>query len=187
MRLSGARRPSVGFVLLLGLTTVAVSFFWWGFRTPPLEKVWRMDIELSLGQRPPLSHDEFDLLQNALRNTPELASFLAEDSHAGLVSAHDGARVEGKYAYLIRKAPGDPGLLRVSYHGSKAKGSVSIRAQTSHLEKVGTANRTRAYTWKLPDDGPYPQLVEVLIGKGRTGSHGKMRRHPVEIDIEAAP
>jgi hypothetical protein len=177
------KRPSPGFVYLVLVAVGATAFFAWGLQRPRLEDAWRLDIELSLGRRPSLSRGELNRLQETLVAHPAVGEFLAEDKHAGIFSANDDGKVEGGYAYLVRQSADDPGLLSVEYAGSRKKGSVAVRARTVRARGRGDVRHDRPWTWRLPDDGPFPQLVELrLIPKGK-----KKQLHPVRIDLRGAP
>ena len=177
-------RPSAGFVLLVAVVVATVGFFTWGLRRPRLEEVWRLDIELGLGTRPPLSGSEMRRLQETLVDHPELAGFLAEDQHAGIFSAHDHGRVEGEYAYLVRRSA-PPVELVVSYAGARRRGAVAVSARTGRARAEGVALRDRPFAWRLPDDGPFPQLVEVRLAPPADRDDGAL--HPVRIDLRGTP
>ena len=177
------KKPSAGFVFLIAVAVATASFFAWGLGRPRLEEVWRLDIELGLGKRPPLSHAEMERLQTVLVDHPAVAEFLTEDKHAGVFSANDDGKVEGEYAYLIRHGGESPGVLTVSYAGPRKKGTVSVTARTLHSKHEGTTRRGEPYVWRLPDNGPFPQLVEIRLAPG----DGKKRIHAVRIDLRGAP
>ena len=181
------RRPSAGFGLIIVIIALAVGFVAWGLRTPPLEAVWQMDVELRAGTRPPLSEAERELLQNALLRHPKLGVFLIEDKHAGVFSANDEGRVDGEYADLIRPNPETPRRLEVLYAGAKKRGAVKVTARTANAESQGMASRKAPFAWDLPEDGPYPQLVELRFAKARLGPKKKKRRHPVRIRLVEVP
>lgn len=177
------RRPSAGFILLLLALLGVVLFFAWGLATPRLDEVWRLAIQLRLGERPALSGSEFRHLQDALVDHPELADYLAQNDHAGILSAHEDGRVEGAYAYLVRRAPTDPGHLEVVFAGSEQRGWVEVRARTALDSEQGRAVPGTAFSWTLPDGEPFPQLVEILLRSGDVERNGKKRRHAVRVDL----
>ncbi|MFC1610866.1 hypothetical protein ACFL6C_07900 [Myxococcota bacterium] len=180
-------KPSAGFALVLAIILATVVFFAWGLSPPTLEMVWRMDTELGMGRRPPLSPREFKVLQRALLDYPKLAASLLEDKHAGLLSANDNGRVEGSYAYLIRPAPDTGGRLEVVYAGSKKKGAVAVGVRTAVSRHHGLTSRKEPFLWQLPNDGPFPQLVEVKLAKAALEKKDKKRRHPVQINLRETP
>lgn len=187
MSLSYRARPSIGFLLLVALTAGTVAFFAWGLQTPPLDEVWRMDVELALGLRPALSGRERGLLQASLVRHAALGEYLIEDKHAGIFSANVDGYVEGKYAYLIRLHPDDPGHVTVSYAGTRDPGAVKVRVRTATAKTEGQALSSAPFVFELPSDGPFPQLVEVRLAKARAKGDKKKRRHPVRIDLRGAP
>ncbi|MEE8410230.1 MAG: hypothetical protein V3T05_11535 [Myxococcota bacterium] len=187
MSLSYRARPSIGFLLLVAVAGGTAVFFSWGLRTPPLDEVGRMDIELALGSRPALTGTERDLLQAALVRHAALGAFLIEDKHAGIFSANEDGYVEGKYAYLVRLSADDPAHLAVSYAGTRGYGAVSVHVRTATAKTRGETTSKAPFVWELPSAGPFPQLVEILLAKARGERNEKKRRHPVRIDLGGAP
>jgi hypothetical protein len=169
--------------LLLLVALGAVAFFAWGLVTPRLDEVWRIAIELQLGARPALSRAELRHLQDALADHPQLADHLTEGEHAGIFSAHEDGRVEGEYAYLVRRSPQEPGRLEVAFAGSETLGMVEVTARTTKQGERGRAEPGEPFAWTLPDSGPFPQLVEIRLKKGRAEQDEETRRHAVRIDL----
>jgi hypothetical protein len=185
VRLSYRQRPSPGFLLVVAVYVGVAALLGWALRTPPLETVWRLDLELSLGTRDALSAGERELLQQALVDHPDLGGFLTEDKHAGVFSANRDGRVEIAYAYLVRRSPASPGRLRVTYAGAEAEGAVDVRVTTATQRGGGLTSREAPFLWQLADDGPFPQLVELRFEN--VDAKKKKRHHPVQIDRVAAP
>jgi hypothetical protein len=185
MRIPYRRRPSPGFVLVITVYLLIAAVLGWASSTPPLETVWRLDLELSLGARPPLTDGERALLQRSLAAHPDLGVFLVEDKHAGVFSANEAGKVEIPYAYLVRQSPAEPGELRVSYVGTKKEGAVDVRVRTATHGGNGLASPGAAFVWQLPDRGPFPQLVELRF-ENADGKEGK-RHHPVQVDLVEPP
>ena len=183
MRIPYRWRPSLGFVWLVTVAVAGVGFLAWGLRTPVLEEVWQMDIELRIGERPPLGRGELRRLRSALRAHPELAEFLIEDKHAGIFSANRAGQIEGGYAYLVRPDARAPGFLEVSYAGVDRDTEINIRARSAGDEAAATIGPGLPFAWRLPDDEPFPQLIEIRL-EPRAGQTG---RHPVQIDLRSGP
>lgn len=177
------RRPSAGFILLFLVALGAAAFFAWGLTRPRLDEVWRIAIELELGERPALSGAELRHLQDALADHPQLADSMAEGEHAGVFSAHEDGRVEGGYAYLVRRSAREPGRLEVAFAGSETRGAVEVTARTTRERESGRAEPGKPFAWRLPDSGPFPQLVEIRLKKGRTKQGDEERRHAVRIEL----
>jgi hypothetical protein len=180
-------RPGLGLVVIVVVFTLGGLFFAWGLGTPPLEAVWRVGIELGLGERPPLSKSEFDSLQAALVKYPELGPYIIEGKQDGLFSQNDRGRVEGPYAYLLRLEPSTSSRLTVECEGTKARAAVEVEARTAVASHQGVATRGEPFVWQLPDDGPFPQLVELRFKKARLDDSDKKRRHPVRVSLGAPP
>jgi hypothetical protein len=157
-------RPGAGLIVLGVSLLGAACFFAWGFATPPLEKVWRIQIELGLGEREALSESEFRLLQDTLRRYPDLAHSMLEEEVAGLVSANRAGVVDVGYAYLVRQHPGVPRRLQISAIGDQR---VRLAVRTLAASAAGETRRGEAYTWEIPNEGPFPQLIEVRLDEER--------------------
>jgi hypothetical protein len=156
--------PGGGFVALVGAVAIGVSFFAWGIRDAPLEEVWRIQTELELGTRGPLSDRELRLFQDVLQRHAELAeSLLAGEPH-GVISASSSGRVEIGYAYLVRHRADLRIALRVKPTGISAQADpAQVRVRVLHQGASGTASAEAPFEWVPPGDGPFPQLIEVRV------------------------
>ncbi len=163
MSMPSAVRPGAGLVILSLSLLGSLAFFGWGLRTPPLDDVWRIQIEIGLGQGGGMSDRDFQLLQRTLRRYPDLAASLLEDADSDLISANSGGVVGCGFAYLLRRGSGSPGNLVISGIGG---GRPGIHARTQGASMSGTADDTTPLRWRLPDTGPFPQLVEVRLSGG---------------------
>ena len=167
MRLHDHARPGAGLIVLVASLFGAISFFAWGLATPPLDEVWRIQLELELGESGPLSAREFGLLQDTLRRYPALADNMVEDGVAGPVSANRDSVFDLGYAYLVRKRSEAPGKLQVTAIDDDP---VEVEVRTLTASASGETRRDATYTWQVPNDGPFPQLVEVrLAGEHKSG------------------
>ncbi len=172
------RRPSAGFVLLVVVHLLLVVFFAWALGTPPLEAVWRLDLELGLGERGALDEDEEALLRRALVRHPALGEALIEDKHAAIISANDGGRVTLDYAYVVRPSPDDR-RLRISYAGTRPKGAVAVTLHAGGAAERAVVRRGQPFAWAPPGDGPFPQLITLRLDSAT--KPGK-RAPPVRLD-----
>lgn len=161
--------PGAGLVAV-GVTLLAVGLFVaWGLSTPPLEEVWRIQIELGLHGGEPLTRREFRLLQDTLRRYPALAGNMVEAGTAGLVSANQDGVVDDGHAYLIRTTPDAPRRLVVK----AIEEGVAVDARTETASVRGGAGAHSEYTWLIPNEGPFPQLVEVRSAPTRGSTSGR--------------
>ena len=103
MSLRHRARPGSGFVFLVAVALAGVAFFAWGLRTPALDKVWRLQLELMLGDRVELTGTERQLLQDTLERYPGLADHMLDGAACGLISAHVGGTVDAGHAYAVRR------------------------------------------------------------------------------------
>lgn len=160
----GARRPGAGFVVLVAAIAGSGAFFAWGARTPPLDEVWRLQQDLRLGDRGALSHRELVLLQQQLRRHPEIAEALLEGAPHGLISAAEVGRVETGAAYFVRRQPDPPLRLRVLPDERKpTKVPIPVSAWVNGERSAGTLGPDVPFGWDLPQEGPFPQLVEIRV------------------------
>ncbi len=173
MRLPDRVRPGAGFVAL-GVTSLSVALFLvWGLGTPPLDEVWRMQIEMGLRGVEPLTPREFRLLQTTLRRYPALANNMLEDADAGLISANQDGVVDIGYAYLVRKDAGAPARLQVQAISDTVR--LGVRTLTASAE--GGARPDSVYRWQVPNEGPFPQLIEVRLTGQRTSRSRRSQRN----------
>ncbi len=155
-------KPSVGFLFLVVVALGAAGFFGWGLMTPPLERAWTTMIDLEAGARGRLDKSERKALTKMLRRHPGLAS-------PGIISANEDGRIEKKYAYVVRRSAKDPGVLRV-------RGDVRVVGRLGNDRVDGNAEPNEPFEWTLPNDGPFPQLVELRFPK-------KKKRRAVVVEV----
>ena len=98
------------FALPAALLIGSGLFFAWGLSAPDLERVWRLHLDLKIGDRPALTASERRLFQDVLTRHPQLAR-MVEDEAAGILSRHRQGRVDHDYAYLLKTRPEQARLL----------------------------------------------------------------------------
>ena len=160
MNLPYRARPGLGFTVLVATTIGAAFFFVWGLRTPPLEHIWQMQLELLLGDRDALSPAEEELLQDVLERYPGLADNMLEDADSGLISANLGGVVDRGYAYVVRRTATAAKRLVV---GSPTGAKLKLQASIATVDTQGVASGTAPFVWSLPDEGPFPQLIGLRL------------------------
>jgi hypothetical protein len=129
----------------------SISFFAWGARTPLLDSVWRLQTELRLGRRPPLSSAELALFQRALCEHPAIVE-------EGLISANHQGLIENGYAYAVVKKST---VLAVSLPGSVPIADVRVRTVDARAE--GAPRADRPFEWTVPRSKSCPTLIEVRM------------------------
>lgn len=151
--------PGAGFVCLVMTVLFAVGTVAWGLRTPPLDHVWRMQLELRLGDRPLLSVGERDLLQETLARYPLLGEHFLGDTDATLISLNVSGVVDAGGAYAVRRAADvDIDVVVTSPTGEPLAVEVGSSTETAS----GTADG-RPFVWQPPASGPFPQLIEIRL------------------------
>jgi len=88
---------------------------------------------------------------------------------------------------VLRRMAAAPGELRVS---SPTGARLALVARTASAQRLGVASGDKPFVWNLPNDGPFPQLVDV-----RLVSEKKMRGRndegdgilPMLVELRAAP
>ena len=97
--------PSVGFVAIVATNAALVAFLAWGFRQPPLDRVWELHHELKIGAVGKLASDDRSLLEVAMARYPSLASALfSQGETLGLLSANSQGWLETPDATVLRSA-----------------------------------------------------------------------------------
>ncbi len=180
MSLSYRVRPGRGFVLLVAMLLASATLLAWGLATPPLEHVWRLQLELILGERGALEASEKSVFQDALVRYPEMADNLLDGARYGLVSAHVDGVVHAGYAYGLRRAA-TPCTLRVT---STAEAQLTLRVRASGLEAVGIASGQTPFLWPVPNEGPFPQLIEIL---SESAPSAITETAPMRVELCATP
>jgi hypothetical protein len=160
-------KPSAGFMLLVVVFVGAATFFAWGLATPPLHTAWGTMIDLEAGTRGRLGTKERKALAKVLRRHDGLAA-------SGIISANDSGRVHEKYAYVVRRRAEDPGRIRVT-------GDARVVVRLGRKKVEGRTHADQPFVWDMPDDGPFPQLVELRFPKK------KKTRRAVVVEVVKAP
>jgi hypothetical protein len=164
VRIPYEARPGGGFMLLMGVLAGAAVFLGWGLQRPALDRVWELQIALELGQREALSGREFKLLQDALVRHPGIAESMLEGAAYGLISASEAGRVETGYAYLVRRQASPPLSVRVKASEAPARAApLEVRARVLGQTRTGTATAHAPFEWIAPQEGPFPQLIEIRV------------------------
>jgi hypothetical protein len=96
------KMPSAGFVAIVLTHLGLAAFLAWGFRQPPLERVWELHHELKIGKVGKLKEKDHALLDAALVRHHELAEALLERGSIGLISAHENGWLETSAATVLR-------------------------------------------------------------------------------------
>lgn len=177
-------RPGAGFLLSAAALVGGTCFFIWGIQTPPLDRVWRMQLELKIGAREALSPGEMELLQVTLSQYPDLADHMLEGAQSGMISAGAGHVVDGGYAYLVRKSPAADSSVEVS-SGTGKKITVEIR--TARSRERGVVDEGKSGRWDLPQEGPFPQLIGVhQVRDGAVQGRDTTAPVPMRVELAAA-
>ncbi len=179
MSLPYRARPGWGFALLVAVVLSSAVFIGWGLRTPPLDLVWQMQLELLLGERESLAETEFELLQDTLERYPDLADHMLDDAASGLVSAHVAGAVDLGYAYAVRRSRQAAQALLVT---SLTDERLEFKVRTVETNGRGATSGDESFSWRLPDEGPFPQLVEVLLLPS-----GEGRIRPMLVELREVP
>ena len=175
-------RPGRGFLLLIATFLFSLGFFAWGVRTPPLDTIWRMQVELKIGDRDLLSRDEMRLLQGTLERYPDIAEHMLEGADSGLISANVGGVVDRGYAYFVRKSADSPDQLEVT---SVSGAELAVTALTTTEFYRGVATGDESFIRTLPVNGPFPQLVGVYLA--RPAQHVTSRSNTNDESTVATP
>jgi hypothetical protein len=177
-------RAYLGFSVLVVTLLGTIAFFAWGLSTPPLDQVWRMQIELAVGDRPALDEGELRTLRETLVRHPEVAdAFLKGSDHGVVSSAH---LLGGSYAYLIRRAAGEPATLEIALDRSPRSAGAQIEARTGSDHRRGAVSDASPLLWKIGDEGPFPQLIEVRF-RAQSGAAAGSTPPALRIQLRDSP
>jgi len=172
------RRKAVIWGLPAATVVVATLFLAWALQTPRLERVWRLQQALRLGDQQALSAAEFRMLQGALEDYAKLAADLTEEQHAGLISQHDAGRVRSQRAYLIRQHEAQT-KLQISYAYPRESGRVQVMLRGADLTWEGSCEPGAPAVIDL-GSAKVPALIEIKLFE--TSKKGKERTPSVRVD-----
>ncbi len=172
------RRKVVIWGLPAATGLVATLFLAWALQTPRLERVWRLQQALRLGDQQALSAAEFRMLQGALEDYAKLAADLTEEQHAGLISQHDEGRVRSQRAYLIRQRKAQT-KLQISYAYPRESGQVRVTVRGADSSWQGSCEPGAPAIIDL-GPGEVPALIEIKLFEA--SKKGKERTPSVRVD-----
>ncbi len=158
MKVPYAWRPGAGFVILALAVLGSAGFFAWGWSTPLLDHVGRIELELKIGRRAPLTTRELAQVQEALCRHPKIADDWLGDAAIGLVSNHRRGVVENGYAYLVRQPGASAMVVSVERPAGDARKQVHVRARTRSDQIAGDV----PLTWAAPRFGDCPTIIEII-------------------------
>lgn len=162
MRVPYAWRPGAGFVVLALAVLGAITFFLWGWSTPLLDHVGRIELELKIGRRPPLTTRELAQVQEALCRHPKIADDWLGDAGIGLVSNNRRGLVENGYAYVVRQPGASAMQLSIDRVAGDTQKQIHVRARTRRDQIAGEA----PLVWAVPRHDDCPTLIEIVATDG---------------------
>ncbi|MBI3180439.1 MAG: hypothetical protein HYZ27_12305, partial [Deltaproteobacteria bacterium] len=162
--------PGPGFVVMALGTALSLAVLAFGLATPRLDRVWRMEAELRLGKRAPLSDEELKLFQDALCAHPRLADALVDEADAALISSHRHGLVESGYAYVVRKAKRPKVGVVVAIPKTASHKDVRVSLRALDLEEQAVVELDRPLTFSPQERQGCPTLIEVLVDRGKKRS-----------------
>jgi hypothetical protein len=183
MSIPYALRPGAGFVLLSACVLSSAAFFLWGWSTPLLDHVGRIELELKLGRRAPLSAEELAQVQRALCQHPEIAEDWLSGAEAGLVSAHHRGVVDNGYAYAVRMPSAATRPLVVTLAPGEKARRLAVAGRTRSGTMKGEVGPGQPWVWAAPPHRTCPTLVELRL----TEDGAKKRPARLRVDWGAAP
>lgn len=153
-------RPGAGFVLFVTTTLLAGGFLAWGASTPPLDVVWSSLIQLEIGgDVPPSSRAR---LRDALTRHSGFADNVLDGGRFRLLGTEVDGLARGRLVLAVRREPEPPLTLTVQ-PGSSSPGRVRLIARVGGTSREAFISADEPFVWRLPDDGPFPQMAEIEI------------------------
>ena len=169
---SRRKAPSAGFVVVCLIHALVVAFFLWGFSTPDLDRVWTLHHQLKIGEMGRLARKDREIVLNAARRHPKLASALLSDEDTkrgiGLISAHEEGWIATPDATILRTAA--PTEIRTLVFDIRTPKdlipfAISVRG-TDWQEKI-SADKQGIERLRIPAAKAGAELITVRIkGKG---------------------
>lgn len=161
-----AWRPGPGFVILVLTVVGSASFFLWGWSTPLLDHVGRIELELKVGRRPPLDARELAQVQEALCRHPQIAEDWLGGATIGLISAHPRGLVDAGYAYVVRMPSAASQPIVIERLAGETRKKIVVRGRTRDDSTEGEAT----LSWTPPQHGDCPTLIELRATDGGSAS-----------------
>lgn len=167
------QKPSAGFWLLCGVSALVVAFFIWGFSTPRLEDVWKLEVKLKIGQIQRISDSEKEMFYGVFEDYPKYMKDLSGRRGIDLLSANsDGLSLVDELLILRTSDASNCGKFMLDVSGAQSEYPIvfTIKGRTWKKELKVTRNG-RSTVW-LPKGVQVPEFIEVTRknSKGKSGS-----------------
>jgi len=161
-RVRASRLPSLGFVLVLLVHLGLVVFLAWGFRRPPLDRVWELHHALKIGKVGTLDPNDQALLSAAIARHQHLAESLLSEGHFGLISPSSGGWLETPTATVLKRADApDPCFMRVETRLPEPAFPVNVDVSGAGFSRRLTLPRAGSAELGFPKGNHVAQLFEV--------------------------
>ncbi len=161
MRERRRAKPSVGFVAVCIVHVLAISFFVWGFGTPPLDRVWTLHHLLKIGATEQLDPDDKALLQSAMTRHERLAENLIGDGQVGIISAHMDGWVETRWVTIIRTPEATERTIELDVQTPKDVLPFSLKVYGNNWNKSIDITKQGFVEIAVPKPPGTPEIIEL--------------------------
>jgi hypothetical protein len=120
MRNNKRRLPSIGFVAVVATYTLTAAFFFWGFRTPDLDRIWSLHHKLKIGRVYDIKKRDRKMLLRAMVRHKELARSLLPSGEIGIISENSDGWIATPIVTILR-TPQSRKTTHNSRHGFQKK------------------------------------------------------------------
>ncbi|MBN2802505.1 MAG: hypothetical protein JXR91_05390 [Deltaproteobacteria bacterium] len=155
---------SISFGFLIFITTILLvsALFVWAVIEPPLQKVWRLEKELSAGSISHLKKGEKKLFYEVIKKYPAYLSELSGDKGIKLMSANINGRTLSKRAVIITSGKQTACRdISVNVSGSKKKIPAELYVEGFNWSKKIKIDSSGIASLTLPESVKQPQIIEI--------------------------
>jgi hypothetical protein len=172
-RVSASKLPSLGFALVVLVNLGLVVFLAWGFRRPPLDRVWELHHALKIGKLGTLDSSDQALLLAAMARHRRLAEALLSEGHFGLVSQNSRGWLETPTATVLKSADApDPCVMRVEARLPEQAFPVHVDVSGAGFSRRLTLGHASSSELGFPNSKHVAELFEVKTSVNDVGHSG---------------
>ena len=174
--------PSLGFCALVVVHLALVLFLAWGFKKPPLERVWELHHELKIGEIGKLKSKDRTLLSAELHKYGELADALLSEGDIGVISAHTYGWLETPEATIIRSAAAS-GACDINFEVSMPEEALplAVKLTASDWSKELSIKQQGLTSFHLPKTANAPEVIDLEVTA--SGAHDEVATLGVRVSF----
>ena len=161
------KHPSVGFIAVCITYILVAAFFFWGFKTPDLDRVWTLHHLLKIGEMEKLGGEDKAILDSTMKRHEQLTEALLGGGDIGIISAHMDGWISTPTATLLRTTDSkDYPTININVQTPEDLLPLELHVNSNSWNKQLEVKNHGEFKVDLPPLSGHPEIIEVVL-KGR--------------------